>query len=185
MRHVTGSGYGVFGQPVRMGRGTTTAGIIQDEARHDPSRGLVGGFELETRSPGLPVMAAFLDPGGWGRAFTWALDSYENMAGMWIVGEDLPQETNRSTVNVDQPDQFSLPSPTVHFCDHPNDVAMRIHAYERGMAIYDAVGATRSFTTPPYPSRHNLCTNRMSENPRDGVVNKWGKTHDIPQLVRV
>jgi len=70
----------------------------------------------------------------------------------------------------------------VHFDDHPNDIAMRNHAYERGAAVYDAVGATRTFPTPPYPSTHNLGTNRMSENPRDGVVNKWGQTHDIANL---
>jgi choline dehydrogenase-like flavoprotein len=59
---------------------------------------------------------------------------------------------------------------------------MRDHAYKQGMAVYDAVGATRTFPTPPYPSTHNLGTNRMSENPRDGVVNKWGQTHDIANL---
>ncbi|NCV52860.1 MAG: GMC family oxidoreductase, partial [Gammaproteobacteria bacterium] len=48
--------------------------------------------------------------------------------------------------------------------------------------IYDAVGATRTFPTPPYPSTHNLGTNRMSAKARDGVVNKWGQTHDIPNL---
>ena len=36
-----------------MWRGTTMAGIIQDEARHDPSRGFVGGYELETLSLGV------------------------------------------------------------------------------------------------------------------------------------
>ncbi|HMB12967.1 MAG TPA: GMC family oxidoreductase, partial [Roseovarius sp.] len=54
MRHMTGSVYGVFDQPVKMWRGTTMAGIIQDEARHDPSRGFVGGYELETLALGLP-----------------------------------------------------------------------------------------------------------------------------------
>jgi choline dehydrogenase-like flavoprotein len=48
--------------------------------------------------------------------------------------------------------------------------------------VYDAVGATRTFPTPPYPSTHNLGTNRMSEKPRDGVVNKHGQTHDIGNL---
>jgi choline dehydrogenase-like flavoprotein len=182
MRHMTGSVYGVFDKPVRMWRGTTMAGIIQDEARHDPSRGFVGGYELETLALGLPFMAAFLDPGGWGREFTTALDMYENMAGMWIVGEDMPQETNRVTLNHDVKDQYGLPVPNVHFSDHPNDVAMRNHAYARGKAVYEAVGATRTFPTPPYPSTHNLGTNRMSENPRDGVVNKWGQTHDIANL---
>ena len=182
MRHMTGSVYAVFDKPVRMWRGTTMAGIIQDEARHDPSRGFVGGYELETLSLGLPFMAAFLDPGAWGREFTAALDGYENMAGMWIVGEDMPQETNRVTLNHDVKDQFGLPVPNVHFDNHPNDNAMRAHAYQQGMAVYDAVGATRAFPTPPYPSTHNLGTNRMSEKAQDGVVNKHGQSHDIANL---
>ncbi|MEO9901449.1 MULTISPECIES: GMC family oxidoreductase [Alphaproteobacteria] len=182
MRHMTGSVYAVFDKPVRMWRGTTMAGIVQDEAKYDPSRGFVGGYELETLALGLPFMAAFLDPGGWGREFTTALDSYENMAGLWIVGEDMPQETNRITLNHDAKDQYGLAAPNVHFDDHPNDIAMRKHAYERGMALYDAVGATRTFPTPPYPSTHNLGTNRMSEKARDGVVNRWGQTHDVANL---
>lgn len=182
MRHLTGSVYGIFDKPVKMWRGTTMAGIMQDEARHDPSRGFVGGYELETLSLGLPFMAAFLNPGAWGREFTTALDHYENMAGMWIVGEDMPQETNRVTLNTDVLDQFGLPVPNVHYSDHANDKAMRAHAYDRGQAIYDAIGATRTMPTPPYPSTHNLGTNRMSENAQDGVVNRWGQTHDIANL---
>lgn len=182
MRHTTGSVYAVFEKPVHMYRGTTMAGIVQDEARHDPTRGFVGGYELETLSIGLPFMAAFLDPGGWGREFTSALDGYENMAGLWIVGEDMPQKNNRITLNTEVTDQFGLPAPNVHFDDHPNDIAMRNHAYAQGAAIYDAVGAVRSFPTPAYPSTHNLGTNRMSENPEDGVVNKHGQAHDVANL---
>jgi choline dehydrogenase-like flavoprotein len=182
MRHTTGSVYGVFEQPVRMWRGTTMAGVIRDEARHDPSRGFVGGYELETLALGLPFFAAFLDPGAWGREFTSALDGYDKMAGMWIVGEDMPQETNRVTLNHDVKDENGMPVPNVHYDDHPNDVAMREHAFAQGAAIYDAVGAVRTFPTPPYPSTHNLGTNRMSENPRDGVVNAYGQSHDIANL---
>jgi hypothetical protein len=66
MRHMTGSVYAVFDKPVHMYRGTTMAGIIQDEAANQPERGFVSGYEMETLSLGLPFMAAFLDPGGWG-----------------------------------------------------------------------------------------------------------------------
>lgn len=182
MRHTTGSVYATFEKPVHMYRGTTMAGIIRDEARHDPSRGFVGGYEMETLSLGLPFMAAFLDPGGWGRSFTSALDQYVNMAGLWIVGEDMPQEDNRITLHKDERDKYGLPIANVNFSDHPNDIAMRDHAYEQGQALYRAVGATRTFPTPPYPSTHNLGTNRMSEKPRDGVVNKHGQSHDIKNL---
>jgi choline dehydrogenase-like flavoprotein len=182
MRHTTGSVYATFDQPVHMFRGTTMAGIVQDEAHHDPSRGFAGGYELETLSLGLPFMAAFLDPGAWGRSFTRKLDQYANMAGLWIVGEDMPQESNRITLHPTEKDQFGLPIPNVHFDDHPNDIAMRSHAFRQAAALYDAAGAREIYEVPPYPSTHNLGTNRMSERPRDGVVNKWGQTHDIKNL---
>ncbi|MEI8715720.1 GMC family oxidoreductase [Mesorhizobium sp. ISC11] len=182
MRHTTGSVYAIFDRPVHMYRGTTMAGIIRDEARHDPSRGFVGGYEFETLSLGLPFMAAFLDPGAWGRSFTTALDHYDHMAGLWIVGEDMPRAENRITLHADEKDAHGMPIADVHFDDHPNDTAMRNHAHKQATALYDAVGATRTFPTPPYPSTHNLGTNRMSEKAEDGVVNKHGQAHDIKNL---
>jgi choline dehydrogenase-like flavoprotein len=182
MRHMTGNVYGIFEKPVHMYRGTTMAGIVRDEARHDPKRGFVGGYELETVSLGIPFMAAFMDPGAWGRSFTSALDDYANMAGMWIVGEDLAQETNRITLDPAVKDKNGMPVASVHYDDHPNDIAMRAHAVQQGTAIYKAVGAIRTIPTPPYPSTHNLGTNRMSAEAKDGVVNKLGQTHDIKNL---
>ena len=181
MRHMTGSVYAVFDKPVHMARGTTMAGIIQDESIHDTSRGFAGGYEMETLALGVPFMAAFLNPGAWGREFTAAMDMYANMAGMWLVGEDMPQETNAVTLS-DEKDQHGMPVANVHFDDHPNDIAMRNHAYQQGMAVYDAVGATQTYPTPPYPSTHNLGTNRMSAKATDGVVNSFGQTHDIDNL---
>jgi choline dehydrogenase-like flavoprotein len=70
----------------------------------------------------------------------------------------------------------------VNFSDHPNDIAMREHAFAQGKAVYEAAGATRVMPTPPYPSTHNLGTNRMSEKASDGVVNKGGQSHDIENL---
>jgi choline dehydrogenase-like flavoprotein len=182
MRHMTGSVYAAFDKPVHMFRGTTMAGVIQDEVPNDPKRGFVGGYEMETLSLGIPFMAAFLDPGAWGREFTRKMEDYPNMAGMWLVGEDMPQESNRVTLHATEKDQFGLPIPNVHFDDHPNDVAMRSHAFRQGTEVYRAAGARDVYETPPYPSTHNLGTNRMSENARDGVVNKWGQTHDIKNL---
>ncbi|HCL66611.1 MAG TPA: 2-keto-gluconate dehydrogenase, partial [Rhizobium sp.] len=109
-------------------------------------------------------------------------DQYANMAGLWIVGEDMPQEQNAVKLHGELKDKYGMPIPDVWFTDHPNDVAMRDHAYKQGTALYEAVGATRAFPTPPYPSTHNLGTNRMSEKAQDGVVNKWGQTHDIKNL---
>jgi choline dehydrogenase-like flavoprotein len=182
MRHLTGSVYSAFEYPVRMYRGTTMAGIVRDEAAFKPERGFVGGYEIETLSLGLPFMAAFLDPGAWGAEFAHKMEQYPKMAGMWIVGEDMPRETNRVTLNKDEKDKFGMPIPNVHFDDHPNDIAMRSHAYNVGKAIHQAAGAVEVYETPPYPSTHNLGTNRMSANARDGVLNKHGQTWDVKNL---
>lgn len=182
MRHMTGSVYAAFKQPVHMYRGTTMAGIIGDEARHDPKRGFAGGYEMETLALGLPFMAAFLNPGAWGQEFAWWMDQYTRLAGMWLVGEDMPRADNRVTLNAAVKDRHGLPVVNVHFDDHPNDIAMREHAFTQGERVYRAAGAIRTIRTPPYPSTHNLGTCRMSAQPRDGVCNRYGQTHDIANL---
>ena len=182
MRHMTASTYAIFERPVYFYRGTTMAGIVTDESRNDPSRGFVGGYELETLALGLPFMAAFLDPGQWGREFTASMDQYDHMAGLWIVGEDMPQASNRVTLHKKFKDKYGMPTPNVHFSDHENDIKMRNHAWKQSTALYESVGATKVIQTPPYPSTHNLGPNRMSAKARDGVVNKHGQTWDVKNL---
>jgi choline dehydrogenase-like flavoprotein len=182
MRHMTGSVYARFDKPVNMHRGETMAGIIADEAGHNPSRGFVGGYYMETISLGPAFLAAFAEPGAWGPKFTELLDGYASTAGMWIVGEDMPQATNRVTLSDTVRDQWGLPAPNVHFDDHGNDIAMRTYAYEQAEKLYESVGAIGSHRTPPYPSTHNLGTCRMSARPEDGVVDRWGRCHDVSNL---
>ena len=182
MRHMTGSVYAAFRNPVNMYRGTTMAGIIRDEAKYDTKRGFAGGYEMETLSLGVPFMAAFLDPGAWGEDFAWWMDHYTNLAGMWLVGEDMPRETNRITLNSSVKDKWGLAAPNVHFDDHPNDIAMRNHAFAQGEKVYQAAGAIRTFRTPPYPSTHNLGTCRMGASAKDSVCNAYGQTHDVANL---
>ena len=182
MRHMTGSVYAVFKNPVHMYKGTTMAGIVRDEARHDVKRGFAGGYELETLSLGLPFMAAFLNPGGWGEDFAWYMDNYTHTAGMWLVGEDMPRETNRVTLNTNVKDKWGNAAPNVHFDDHDNDIAMRNHAFTQGERIYQAAGAIKAFRTPPYPSTHNLGTCRMGTSAKESVCNAHGQTHDIDNL---
>ncbi len=182
MRHTTGSVYARFDSPVHMYRGETMAGIVADEARLDTSRGFAGGYYLETLSLGPAFLAAFVEPGSWGREFTEVMDAYENTAGLWIVGEDMPQESNRVTLNTALTDQWGLPVPDVRVEDHLNDVTMREHAYRQADRLYDAVGAVGTHHTPPYPATHNLGTCRMSARPEDGVVDQWGQAHDVPGL---
>ena len=165
MRHTTGSVYARFDSPVRMYRGET-----------------MGGYYMETLSLGPAFLAAFVEPGSWGPDFAGLLDADENTAGMWIVGEDMPQESNRVTLNSQLKDKWGLPAADVHFDDHANDLAMREHGYQRADMIYEPVGAVGTHHTPPYPATHDLGTCRVSACPEDGVVDAFGQAHDVPGL---
>jgi len=183
MRHMTGTVYAIMPGRVNFDRGTQMAGIIKDESRHEPSRGFVGGYEMETLPGfGLAGVATNTIPGAWGRDYARVIEMYDHLAGMWLVGEDLPQASNGVSLHPTEKDQYGIPVPVVHFKDHTNDVAMRNHAYKAGTAVYRSLGADQVFELPPFPNTHNMGTCRQSENRRDGVCNKYGQTHDIANL---
>jgi choline dehydrogenase-like flavoprotein len=164
-----------------MYRGELMGGLVADFASHDPARGFAGGYYIELNAMGLPTTAAFLDPGWWGRDFAAVIEQYANMAGIFMTGEDMPQPGNRVTLTSEL-DKFGVPVANLHYDDHPNDLLMRNHGYKTLTAIHKAAGAKRCIEAPAYPASHNLGSNRMSARPEDGVVNRHGQTHEIPNL---
>lgn len=182
MNHATAVGAAIFEKPVYMYRGTSLAAVVADEARHDPSRGFNGGYYLEGLSIGLPFMAAFLKPGGWGRDVTSALEMYDHMTCVWVCGEDQAMADNRITLHGTEKDQYGLPVPVVTKTYTANDTRLASHGYKQYRAMSEAVGATRVIEMPSYPASHNMGTNRMSAKASDGVVNKWGQAHDVKNL---
>ncbi|HEX7650776.1 MAG TPA: GMC family oxidoreductase [Noviherbaspirillum sp.] len=182
MNHSTAAAASIYEKPVYMYRGTAIAAVVADEARNDPSRGFVGGYYLEGLSLGLPFMAAFLKPGGWGRDLTSALEMYDHMTCVWVCGEDQAREDNRITLHPTERDQYGLPVPVVSKTYSANDNALAAHGLKQWRALSEAVGAKRVIDMPPYPASHNMGTNRMSAKASDGVVNQWGQAHDVKNL---
>ena len=100
----------VFDKPVQMWRGTTMAG-------HHPRRGAprpvarlrrrlrAGDAQRSAcrswRPSSIPAPGGASSPPRSTATTTWP--------GMWIVGEDMPQETNRVTLNHEVKDQYGLP----------------------------------------------------------------------------
>jgi len=179
---ITGFVWGVFDKPVYSWRGATLAGVIEDEAINDPRRGFVGGYRIELVALDLPTLPLVGLPYGWGRDFASILENYRNLAGMFINGEDLPRGGNRIALNSNVKDAFGLPVANIHVDEHANDRAMRKHAQQQMSRMYEAIGAKRVVVGPTPPATHNLCTARMSSDPREGVTNRWGQTHDIKNL---
>lgn len=182
MRHMLANVVALMPGPVHMHRGTMQAGGVYDEHRNDPGRGFVGGYKFEV-APYAPMkLAGQLVPGAWGREYTAALENYPRMAGMMIVGEDLPQTANHVALHPTEKDRHGLPVPVVHYVHHANSVAMREHALARGAAIYQAVGAEKVYPSWGQVATHLMGTCRMSRDPRAGVVDAFGRCHDVPNL---
>lgn len=180
--HITGFVWGIFDQPVYSWRGATLAGVVEDEVINEPRRGFAGGYRMELLALDLATFVQVGLPYGWGRDFASIMEGYRNMAGMFINGEDLPRSENRITLNSDVKDAYGLPVANVHVDEHANDQAMRKHAQGQMTKMYDAIGAKRIVPGPTPPATHNMCTARMSSEPRDGVTNAWGQTHDVKNL---
>ncbi|HTT33866.1 MAG TPA: GMC family oxidoreductase [Methylomirabilota bacterium] len=179
---ITGFVWGIFDKPVYSWRGATIAGTVEDEVVNEPKRGFVGGYRMELVTLDLPTFPLVGLPYGWGRDFASIVEGYRNLAGLFINGEDLPRADNRITLNTNVKDAYGLPVANVHVDEHANDQALRNHARSQMSKMYEAIGAKRIVHGPIPPATHNLCTARMSANPRDGVTNAWGQTHDIKNL---
>jgi len=182
MTHVEGLVYGVFDKPVNWHRGRVVSGTIRDESYFDPGRGFVGGYYFLPIALGLRDFAIALRHDGWGQDYTSWLEAYQHIAGVFILGEDMPLETNRVSLDPIETDQHGLPIPVCHLDNHPNDRRIRNHGLKQCAALWDAMGARRQHEGTAFPTAHNLGTCRMSEKARDGVVNAWGQSHDIANL---
>lgn len=182
-RHATAHVFGTFEHPVNAHRSIQACSIVSDEARHDPSRGFAAGYHLEVFNVGLPLTAGGVKPGEWGRDVSRLIEQYDHMMGIWVCGEDLPQPSARITLNPSEKDQYGLPIPDVaKVDDHPNDMRLVNHAKKSIRSIYEAAGAKEVWDRPPFPNPHNMSSCRMSADPRDGVCNKWGQTHQVKNL---
>ena len=179
---ITGFVWGIFDKPIYSWRGATLAGVVEDEAVNNLSRGFVGGYRLELVTLDLPTFPLVGLPYGWGRDFTSVIENYRNLSGMFINGEDLPRSQNRITLNPQIKDSLGLPVAHVHVEEHTNDQALRTHAQGQMRKVFEAVGANRVVKGPTPPATHNLCTARMSRRPEDGVTNQWGQSHEVKNL---
>lgn len=182
MRHVGAIAFGEFDKPVNMHRGITVPGTVFDEARFDPSRGFAGGYLLEAVSLGLTNLAVIGDASGWGRDYAAFLEKYAYLAGVLLNGEDFPRAENRVTLHDTERDQYGLPVPVINVNIHDNDMIMTKHFEGQAEALLQAAGASKVRHAITTASTHNMGTCRMSVDADKGVVNSYGKTHDVSNL---
>ena len=139
------------------------------------------GFAIQTVGP-LPIafgkqMVAAKRAWGWG--LRREMMDYNHWAAFGLLGEILPWADNRVTLSEER-DRFGLRVAHVNFHLHYNDKKL-IHAPKtKTMEVMRAAGATEVVQEARYA--HLVGAARMGSDPSTSVVDKFGRTHDIPNL---
>ncbi|MGI9341995.1 MAG: GMC family oxidoreductase [Gammaproteobacteria bacterium] len=180
MRHTFGAALAVMPKPVNYHRGARQTGVVFDEQGHDPDRGFVGGYQLQAIAADPGSISGLI--GGWGQEHTKFMQQYTHLAGLFITGEDPPEAGNRISLHPTERDAIGLPVPVIEYRNHDNTNAMRDHAIAKSRRIYESLGATEFWGGDAPVGCHNMGVARMSTDPGDGVTNRWGQAHEVPNL---
>jgi choline dehydrogenase-like flavoprotein len=100
-----------------------------------------------------------------------------------LLPEDLPEESNCVTLDSALKDSDGLPAPRVHYRRSENTKRIVEFNVARAHEAHQAAGATRTWVSGwANPTGHLLGTARMGDDPATSVVDRYGRTHDVPNL---
>lgn len=184
---------GVFDEPMEGFKGPMACSIVSQEFyESDASRGFVRGYGLHSGRYTTPMTYALggygIDnPIPWGAEHRRLMDEvYPYCAGLTVVTEDLPEESNSVTLDPNLTDSDGIPAPKVKYRVSENTMAMLRHGEARAEEALLAAGA---HTILPSDGKvwwragwHQMGTARMGNDPECSVVNGWGRSHDVKNL---
>ena len=109
---------------------------------------------------------------------------FNQITGMYVVCEDLPEEHNRVALDPKLKDGNGIPSPKINYILSENSKKMMKHGIARATEILEVAGAQDILTKGllSYAGWHLMGTARMGTNQKQSVVNEWGRCHDVKNL---
>ncbi len=183
--------YAVYEHPLNEHKSVQVTRVIHDLYDSDPSRGFYGGggFDARFQFNAIGFARSGLPPGSprWGSEYKRMLGEYFNYT-VDVNGHttEMPLETNNITLDPNVKDTFGRPGMRVTVKQHPDDLAVKEFFLERCKELVEASGALRTWHRPVREKRgagaHLLGTCRMGDDPAESVIDKYHRTHDVPNL---
>jgi len=189
MLHALSTVTGLFDEQLE-GWQAHSGGLIQclEFGLSDPDRGFARGALWELGSAGGPMKAVFA-PRGHG---VWGTDHHRHVrqhlgrSAQWaILGEDLPEESNRVELSTTQFDSSGLPAPKIAYRVSANTSALTDWNIERATESLEAAGAWKVDSLRRLANGHFMGTARMGDDSSTSVVDRWCVSHDIANLLIV
>jgi choline dehydrogenase-like flavoprotein len=172
---------GRFEEPVRMYKAPPAHALTEEFYETDPKNDFIRGFAIQTVGP-LPIAFAkqmLTAKGIWGWGMRRVMMDYNHWCALGVLGEILPWEDNRVEL-ADVTDSYGLRVAKVTFSMRENDKKVAQAGVQKTTEVLYAAGAQEVVEEPRYA--HLVGGARMGNDPRSSVTDKWGRTHDIPNL---
>jgi hypothetical protein len=172
---------GRFEQLVRMYKAPPAHALTEEFYETDPKRGFARGFAVQTVGP-LPISFArqmMVAKGAWGWGMRQVMMDYNHWGAIALLGEILPWDANRVEL-AEEKDRNGIRVAKVTFNLFDNDKKLIEFGKNKVMEIMRAAGATEVVQEARYA--HLVGGARMGNDPDTSVVDKFGRTHDIPNL---
>ncbi len=180
---------GRFAEPVGGHRGITAGGIVSHQFYEtDWSRGFVRGVKLlvmRSHGPLLTAMGSMFAPVPWGAGHAAGFEAvFDHTLSVSVCADDLPEEANAVTLSPDMVDVTGRPAAALSYRVSENSRRALDFGLERGAELLTEAGAAELHTTPHTPNAgfHLMGTARMGDDPATSVTDRWGATHDVPNL---
>jgi choline dehydrogenase-like flavoprotein len=174
--------WGQFPELVRPYKGIP-GGLISEDTHRPADADFAGGYLLQSVGV-MPVTYASQlvrerGRGMWGAALRAHMRGYNHVAGINILGECLPADDNYLELSAER-DGRGLPKPHSHFSAGPNERRLTAHAERTMRAIWEAAGAQDMWAFRRHA--HLLGTCRMGEHAASAVVDRNGRSFEVPNL---
>jgi choline dehydrogenase-like flavoprotein len=184
-----GSGaQGVFEHNLNEYKSVQVTRILHDFYDSDPKRGFYGGGGIDARINPQPALWALASGGElpeWGMAFKARLEAFPRAMASTGHSTSLPLAENSVSIDPSLKDAWGIPAIRVTYKDHPDDLAMAKFLQDRSYEILEAAGAQKIWRDAIEENTsgvHLLGTARMGNDPASSVVDKFHRTHDVPNL---
>ncbi|HEY1213481.1 MAG TPA: GMC family oxidoreductase, partial [Bryobacteraceae bacterium] len=172
---------GRFAELIRLYKAPPAHALTEEFYETDRRRDFARGFAIQTVGP-LPIAFAkqmITAMGAWGWGLRRVMMDYNHWGTLGVLGEILPWEDNRVEL-AEERDQYGLRVAKVTFNLHDNDLKLIEYAKHKVMDVMWAAGAEEVVQESRYA--HLVGAARMGREPGSSVVDKFGRTHDIPNL---